>query len=77
MKNILIIGGMGPQASLSLHQRIITKASQLGARRCQDYPAIMHLSLPVPDDGITSPEGLTLARGAIIKPLARLWRLQI
>ena len=48
-QRIIIIGGMGPQASLELHQRIIRRASANGARDGTDFPYIVHLSLPVPD----------------------------
>ena len=49
MKRIVIIGGMGPQASLHLHQRIIAGAAKQGARRNDEYPLILHLSVPVKD----------------------------
>lgn len=49
MKRIIIIGGMGPQASLELHRRIIAKASENGARNGNDFPHIVHFSLPVED----------------------------
>jgi len=49
MHKILIIGGMGPQASLLLHKRIIQYASDQGAVQNEDYPLIYHLSIPVPD----------------------------
>ena len=45
-QRIIIIGGMGPQASLELHQRIIRRASANGARDGTDFPHIVHLSLP-------------------------------
>jgi aspartate racemase len=48
-KNILIIGGMGPQASLCLHEQIIKEAVRRGAREAHDSPEITHLSLPVQD----------------------------
>ena len=48
-QRMIIIGGMGPQASLELHQRIIRRASANGARDGTDFPYIVHLSLPVPD----------------------------
>ena len=48
-QRIIIIGGMGPQASLELHRRIIRRASANGARDGTDFPYIVHLSLPVPD----------------------------
>ncbi len=49
MKRIIIIGGMGPQASLELHRRIINRAIELGAQNGSDFPHIVHLSLPVED----------------------------
>ncbi len=49
MKRILIIGGMGPQASLELHSRIISAASSAGAHHGEDFPEIVHASLPIAD----------------------------
>lgn len=49
MKRIIIIGGMGPQASLELHRRIIERAANNGARNGSDFPHIVHFSLPVDD----------------------------
>lgn len=48
-RSILIIGGMGPQASLCLHQKIIARATTEGAISGEDFPEIIHLSLPIPD----------------------------
>ena len=48
-QRMIIIGGMGPQASLELHRRIIRRASANDARDGTDFPYIVHLSLPVPD----------------------------
>ena len=48
-QRIIIIGGMGPQASLELHRRIIRRASANGAKAGTDFPHIVHLLLPVPD----------------------------
>lgn len=48
-KHIVIIGGMGPQASLELHKRIIDGALIRGARNGHEFPQITHLSLPVRD----------------------------
>ena len=48
-QRIIIIGGMGPQASLELHRRIIRQALAKGAKAGTDFPHIVHLSLPVPD----------------------------
>lgn len=46
-KHILIIGGMGPQASVELHKRILDVAIQRSARKGEDFPRITHLSLPI------------------------------
>ena len=48
-QRIIIIGGMGPQASLELHRRMIQQAQANGAKDGTDFPHIVHLSLPVPD----------------------------
>jgi len=48
-QKIVIIGGMGPQASLELHRRFLNKAADMGAREGNEYPAITHISVPVPD----------------------------
>jgi aspartate racemase len=48
-RRIVIIGGMGPQASLELHQRIIAGAAEAGARDNEDYPEIVHFSIPLVD----------------------------
>ncbi|CAN5374133.1 hypothetical protein BH09PAT4_BH09PAT4_06070 [soil metagenome] len=74
-KHIVIIGGMGPQASLSLHRRIIDRAAQLGARDGDEFPEISHLSLPVRDfisDPAAMPEALELITGRVRR--LYLWR---
>ena len=48
-QRIIIIGGMGPQASLELHRRMIQQALANGAKDGTDFPHIVHLSLPVSD----------------------------
>lgn len=48
-KRIIILGGMGPQASLELHRRLIARAAEAGASDNEDYPEILHISVPVPD----------------------------
>ena len=48
-QRIIIIGGMGPQASLELHRRMIQQALADGAKDGTDFPHIVHLSLPVSD----------------------------
>ena len=73
-KRIIIIGGMGPQASLDLHGRLLDGAIKRGARNGGDFPDILHLSLPVPDfiDGT----GMTFALDMLKKNLEclYLWR---
>jgi len=46
-KHILIIGGMGPQASVELHRRVLTVASGKNAFMGHHFPRITHLSLPI------------------------------
>lgn len=48
-QRIIIIGGMGPQASLELHRRMIQQVLADGAKDGTDFPYIVHLSLPVSD----------------------------
>ena len=73
MKKILIIGGMGPQASLLLHKRIIDRAAQTGARNGVDFPEITHLSLAI-DDFIADPSTMEQAVSTIRQRLGYLWR---
>jgi aspartate racemase len=50
MPAIGILGGMGPQASASLHQTIIKKIpTMLLIRSDTDFPEIVHISAPVPN----------------------------
>lgn len=50
MKNkILIIGGMGPQASLELHKRILLESRKHHNGNPDEYPEITHLSLQIPE----------------------------
>lgn len=56
-KHILIIGGMGPQASAFAHRRLVEEfqlAHRDGELGNADYPRIMHLSINV-DDFIADP----------------------
>lgn len=72
-KHIVIIGGMGPQASLLLHRRIIDFAVKKGAKLNSDYPKITHISIPVPDfisDMKQKPKAVALIK----KSLRCLWR---
>ena len=56
-KHILIIGGMGPQASAFAHRRLVEefqRAHRGGELGNADYPRITHLSINV-DDFIADP----------------------
>lgn len=68
MKRIIIIGGMGPQASLELHRRIIQRAVDNGAVNGSDFPHIVHFSLPV-DDFIADARKTKIAQNLIITSL--------
>ena len=46
---IAIIGGMGPQASYGLHKRLVDGSREFHEGGNDDYPAIVHFSIPVPD----------------------------
>lgn len=48
-KRIVIIGGMGPQASLLLHNRIVDRAAMNGATEGDEFPEVIHASLPITD----------------------------
>ncbi len=72
-RRIVIIGGMGPQASLSLHERLIKRAQELGARNGNEFPEIIHFSLPI--DDFISDESKTVQAIALIKErLACFWQ---
>lgn len=76
MKNrITIIGGMGPQASLDLHRRLLERAILLGATSGGEFPEIRHLSLPI-DDFISDQSKTSAALELISRSLERLylWR---
>ena len=68
MSHILIIGGMGPQASIYAHRRLIDVAYHRGARTNEDYPQITHLSINVPDF-ISNTTQRDKARAILIKAL--------
>jgi aspartate racemase len=40
---------MGPQASLEMHKKLIKAAARAGAQDNDDFPEILHVSIPVPD----------------------------
>jgi len=73
MKKILIIGGMGPQASLCLHKKILEAAVKRGVKSGADFPLITHVSIPVPEflnDDIEKVRALTVLK----RHLYCLWR---
>ena len=72
-KNILIIGGMGPQASLLLHKEIIDASIKDGAVNGEDFPAITHVSIPVPDF-ISDKTATVKALATIRSQLGYLWQ---
>ncbi len=76
-KHIIIIGGMGPQASLELHRRLISRAAEGGACECSDFPRITHLSLPI-DDFISDENNAVKAVDMIAAAMEHfyLWREQ-
>ena len=47
--HILILGGMGPQASLKLHELLIVGSKQFHDALPESYPSILHASIAVPD----------------------------
>ena len=60
MKNhMIIIGGMGPQASLLLHAYLISN-KYTDYRHPDEFPLIVHVSIPVPDF-ISSPKSVATA----------------
>ena len=75
-QEILIIGGMGPQASLKLHEYILKGAIQNGATAAADFPAITNLSIPFPDF-ISNVNNRKKALDEIKRRLYRLWQTSI
>ena len=64
-QHIAIIGGLGPQASLTLHKNIIKAAALQGAVSAADYPQITHLSLPI-KEFLASSSDLDMATKTIL-----------
>lgn len=58
--SIIILGGMGPQASLRLHELLLKKSEQFHGPSPDEFPAILHASIPVPDF-IASPDNYEAA----------------
>lgn len=46
---MIILGGMGPQASHRLHQLLLEKSLQFHSGQPHEFPGILHASMPVPD----------------------------
>ena len=74
-KRIIIVGGMGPQASIELHRRLIRQASNMGARNGNEFPEIIHISLPI-DDFIADKSKTKQALVQIQSALERLYPWQ-
>ncbi len=49
MRNIVILGGMGPQASVHLHDAILKVSRQHHSGAPDEYPSIVHISMRIPD----------------------------
>lgn len=62
---------MGPQASLRLHQLLLSESDATGERAPDEYPAILHASLSVPDF-ITNKEAERIAIDVINDACASL-----
>lgn len=45
----VILGGMGPQATAEVHERLVHESALLVAKTGQSFPELVLLSLPVPD----------------------------
>ncbi len=74
MKRIGIIGGVGPQATAFLYQKIVTSAqTNHGAVNNEDYPDMLIASVPVPDF-ISSKKHLEEARQMLIEAAKGLER---
>ena len=67
-KPIVIIGGMGPQASLRFHELLIEKSKQHHNGDGGDYPFVAHFSLPV--DDFISDESKKVAAVAMLNGLS-------
>lgn len=72
-KKILIIGGMGPQANITLHQKIIQRCTELGAKHGDDFPFIVNLSIPVPES-IHSKNEIQCSFDVVKEHLYCLWQ---
>ena len=74
MKKIGIIGGVGPQATAFIYQKLIASAqTNHGAVNNDDYPDVLIASIPVPDF-ISSKENLEEAKQMLIEAAKGLER---
>lgn len=74
MRKIGIIGGVGPQATVFIYQKLIEAAqTNHGAKDNDDYPDVMIASVPVPDF-ISSKEHLETAKNMLIEAAKNLER---
>ncbi len=72
MKNTLIIlGGMGPQASLKLHEILLQKSQKHHNGEPDAFPAILHASMQIPDF-VSSPRQKEAALKEVQATLAQL-----
>lgn len=71
-KIIGIIGGVGPQATQSIYERIIYYAqNKYGAKNNDDFPHLMIESIPIPDF-ISDKKKINIAEEMLIKSTERL-----
>lgn len=70
-KQIIILGGMGPQASLRLHELLLQKSRKFHNGSPGAYPAILHASMQVPDF-IATPKNVAKALAVIQQSCAAL-----
>jgi aspartate racemase len=71
---LVILGGMGPQASVRFQQLILQKSEPHHAGNGDQYPYVVHYSLPVRDfisDAANQP-GAAAALGQLADPINRL-----
>lgn len=70
-KHVLIIGGMGPQASLYAHKLVLEQANLLGATENEQYPRVTHLSVNV-KDFISNPKNREEAKKYLLECLSEI-----
>lgn len=76
-KAICILGGMGPQASVYMHQLLIDlSARDFGAKDADDYPEIIIFSIPVPDF-ISNAKNKSIALSMLKKRVGKINQLSV